>query len=91
MLDSLLSGLRALDLTDEKGYICGKILVTLGVETIKVEPPGGDPARGNPLCTDGEPDLDNNLNWLAFNTDKRSITLQLESAHTNSAALNSAD
>jgi crotonobetainyl-CoA:carnitine CoA-transferase CaiB-like acyl-CoA transferase len=36
--ESLLSGYRALDLTDEKGFVCGKILAALGIETIKVEP-----------------------------------------------------
>ncbi|MFC1534323.1 hypothetical protein ACFL7M_13255 [Thermodesulfobacteriota bacterium] len=37
MDDSLLSGLRALDLTDEIGFLCGKILAHLGVDVIKVE------------------------------------------------------
>ena len=37
----LLSQYRALDLTDEKGMMCGKILADLGLDVIKVEPPGG--------------------------------------------------
>jgi crotonobetainyl-CoA:carnitine CoA-transferase CaiB-like acyl-CoA transferase len=78
-LDSLLTGFRALDLTDEKGFICGKLLAALGVETIKVEPPGGDPARYVPSFTDSKTDISKNLTWLAYNTDKRSITLNLES------------
>lgn len=78
-MDSLLTGFRALDLTDEKGFICGKLLAALGVETIKAEPPGGDPARYDPLFSDGKTDISKNLNWLAYNTDKRSITLNLES------------
>src|SRR5437016_5781642 len=40
-----LQGLRALDLTDPLGYLCGRLLVDLGVEVIKVEPPGGDEDR----------------------------------------------
>ncbi|MCR4394530.1 MAG: CoA transferase, partial [Dehalococcoidales bacterium] len=64
-MDSLLTGFRALDLTDEKGFICGKLLATLGVETIKVEPPGGDPARYVPSFTGGKTDISKNLNWLA--------------------------
>ena len=43
--ERLLSHYRALDLTDEKGMLCGKILADLGMDVIKVEPPGGDPAR----------------------------------------------
>jgi crotonobetainyl-CoA:carnitine CoA-transferase CaiB-like acyl-CoA transferase len=79
LADSLLSSLRALDLTDEKGFICGKILAALGVETIKVEPPGGDPGRGISPHFGGTPDINKSLNWLAYNTDKHSITLNLES------------
>ena len=79
MSDSLLSGFRALDLTDEKGLVCGKILATLGVETIKVEPPGGDPARSIPPFSGNIPDVNKSLYWLAFNTNKHSITLRLES------------
>ena len=78
MFESLLSGYRALDLTDEKGFVCGKILAALGVETIKVESPGGDPARSIPPFLDGKPEINNGLYWLAHNTDKRSITLNLE-------------
>ena len=46
MTEGLLSGFRALDLTDEKGFVCGKILASMGVDTIKVEKPGGDPRSG---------------------------------------------
>jgi crotonobetainyl-CoA:carnitine CoA-transferase CaiB-like acyl-CoA transferase len=78
MADSLLRGFRALDLTDEKGFVCGKVLATLGVEVIKVEKPGGDPARGIPPFLNNTPDPEKSLYWFAFNTDKRSITLDLE-------------
>ncbi|MFQ5827399.1 MAG: CoA transferase, partial [Dehalococcoidia bacterium] len=43
--DSLLAPYRALDLTDEKGHLCGKVLGDLGADVIKIEPPGGDPSR----------------------------------------------
>jgi crotonobetainyl-CoA:carnitine CoA-transferase CaiB-like acyl-CoA transferase len=78
MTDSLLSGFRALDLTNEKGFVCGKILAALGVEVIKIEKPGGDPARGIPPFLNNTPDPEKSLYWYAFNTDKRSITLNLE-------------
>ena len=77
MAEGLLNGFRALDLTDEKGFACGKILAALGVETIKVEKPGGDPARGVPPFLHNKPDPEKSLFWLAFNTNKRSITLDL--------------
>ena len=65
-------------LPTKKGLFAVKFLAALGVETIKVEPPGGDPARGIPPYLHSEPDINKSLYWLAFNTDKRSITLNLE-------------
>ena len=75
--DQLLAGYRALDLTDEKGFFCGKILGDLGTDVIKIERPGGDPSR-----TIG-PFYHNYRNrtgfyWWAFNTNKRGITLNIE-------------
>ena len=78
MARGLLSGFRALDLTDEKGFVCGKILASMGVDTIKVEKPGGDPARNLPPFYQHTPDPEKSLYWLVYNTDKRGITLNLE-------------
>jgi len=78
MADSLLDGYRALDLMDEKGFVCGKILAAFGVEVIKIEKPGGGPARGIPPFLHNTPSPEGSLYWSAFNTDKRSITLNLE-------------
>lgn len=75
--DSLLNGYRALDLTDEKGFLCGKILAALGVDTIKVERPGGDPSRNIPPFLGDAVDPERSLYWSAFNTGKRGITLDL--------------
>ena len=78
MAESLLSGCRALDLTDEKGFVCGKILAALGVDVIKIEKPGGDPARNTPPYYHDIPDPEKSLYWMAFNTDKHAITLNIE-------------
>jgi crotonobetainyl-CoA:carnitine CoA-transferase CaiB-like acyl-CoA transferase len=78
MKDSLLNGFRALDLTDDKGMLCGKILGALGVDVIKVERPGGDPSRNIPPFYGNILNPEKSLFWLAYNTDKRSITLNLE-------------
>jgi crotonobetainyl-CoA:carnitine CoA-transferase CaiB-like acyl-CoA transferase len=78
MADRLLSGFRALDLTDEKGFICGKVLAALGVDVIKVERPGGDPSRKIPPFINNIEDPEKSLYWMAFNTDKRGITLNIE-------------
>ena len=44
-MQSLLEPYRVLDLTEGGYLIAGKILGDLGADVIKIEPPGGDPAR----------------------------------------------
>lgn len=75
-----LEGLRALDLTDHKGLMCGKLLADLGVDVLKVEKPGGDAARWLGPFYHNLPSPDGSLSWLAFNAGKKSITLNLETA-----------
>lgn len=80
MRGRMLAGCRALDLTDEKGFLCGKMLADLGVEVVKVEPPGGDRSRAvGPFWHDRAHDPEASLYWMAYNADKRAITLDLES------------
>ncbi len=74
----LLSPFRILDLTNERGFICGKVLADLGADVIKIEKPGGDPARSiGPFYHDIH-DPEKSLYWFAFNTNKRGITLDIE-------------
>src|SRR5579863_7740220 len=80
MRSELLNGLRMLDLTDEKGALCGKMFADMGAEVIKVEPPQGCPSQRIPPFLDDQPGLDNSLHFLAYQAGKRSITLNLESA-----------
>jgi crotonobetainyl-CoA:carnitine CoA-transferase CaiB-like acyl-CoA transferase len=77
MTTGLLTGFRVLDITDAKGFVCGKILATLGAEVIKIEPPGGDPSRRIPPYFHNIDDPNRSLYWFSFNTDKKSITLNL--------------
>src|ERR1700694_4849112 len=75
----LLDGLRALDLTDLNGQMCGKLLHDLGVDVIKVEPPDGDDARRTGPFKDGVPHLETSLRFAYLNAGKRSLTLDLRS------------
>lgn len=76
--DSLLGGYRVLDLTDEKGHVCGKVLGDFGADVIKVERPGGDPSRNiGPFYKD-IPHPEKSLLWFSMNTSKRGITLNIE-------------
>lgn len=45
---AFLKGYRALDLTGLSGQLCGRILADLGMEVVKIEPPGEDPVRRLP-------------------------------------------
>lgn len=74
----LLQPYRALDLTGPLGFSCGKILADLGADVVKVEPLEGDAARHAPPCLQtAQGPL--SLHWLAFNANKRGITLDLNS------------
>jgi len=73
-----LEGFRALDLTNENGYLCGKVLGDLGADVIKVEPPAGDSARRLGPFYHDDPHPEKSLSWWAYNTNKRSITLNLD-------------
>jgi crotonobetainyl-CoA:carnitine CoA-transferase CaiB-like acyl-CoA transferase len=76
---SMLSPYRVLDLTDERADLAGFILAGLGADVIKVEPPGGAPARHDPPLAPGEPDALASLRFHAYNRGKRSVVLDLDS------------
>ncbi|UCG82220.1 MAG: CoA transferase [Dehalococcoidia bacterium] len=71
---------RVLDLTDEKGVFCGKLLGDLGADVIKVEPPGGDKIRAKGPFHENDVHPEKSLYFLYYNTSKGSITLNLEHA-----------
>ena len=62
--EGVLSGYRVLDLADEKGMLCSKLLADMGADVIKVEKPGGGSARS--------------LSFWEANVGKFGITLNLE-------------
>ncbi len=73
----MLNPYRVLDLTTERGLLCGQILADLGADVIKVEPPGGSSARKlGPFYQDQE-DAENSLYWWAYNRNKRGVTLDI--------------
>ncbi|MCU0580373.1 MAG: CoA transferase, partial [Desulfobacterota bacterium] len=74
----LLSGYRLLDLTDQRGLFCGKLLADLGAEVIKIEKPGGDRARWIGPFYQDERDPEKSLFWFSQNTGKRGITLDIQ-------------
>jgi crotonobetainyl-CoA:carnitine CoA-transferase CaiB-like acyl-CoA transferase len=75
----LLDDVRVLELTNGlSGAFCAKLLADQGADTLKVELPGrGDPSRHEPPFIGGGPHPDRSALFLAFNTNKRSITLDV--------------
>ncbi len=70
MPDDLLASLRVLDLCDGDGDAVTRLLADLGADVLKVEPPGGSPART------GRPSLrGTSVRFALHNANKRSVVL----------------
>lgn len=72
---ALLGGYRALDLTDQKGQLCGRFLADLGMEVIKVECPEGDPVRRLGPFRKGAAGETESLRFAHLNAGKESVVL----------------
>ena len=79
-MTGILSDVRVLELAHRhSGAFCAKLLADQGANVIKVEPPdGGDPSRLEPPFIGDRPHPERSTLFLAFNTNKRSVTLDLE-------------
>jgi crotonobetainyl-CoA:carnitine CoA-transferase CaiB-like acyl-CoA transferase len=73
----LLPGYRVLDLASSMGAFCGKLLRDLGMDVIKVEPPGGDAGRSEPPFAKGYAYREASLRFAYLNAGKRSVTLDI--------------
>ena len=80
MAPSALNGVKVLDLTHYiAGPYCTKLLADFGAQVIKIERPGGDPARDMPPFYHDERHPEKSLPFLYLNTAKRSVSLNLKS------------
>src|SRR5262245_57009339 len=77
---SLLAGYRVLDLSSSMAAFCGKLLVDLGMDVIKVEPPEGDATRREPPFARGHAHREGSLRFAYLNAGKRSVSLDIASA-----------
>jgi benzylsuccinate CoA-transferase BbsE subunit len=73
-----LAGLRVLELADETGQFCGKLLGDLGADVVKIEPRGGEPSRRVGPFLDDVPHPERSLSFWYYNTSKRGVTLNLQ-------------
>ncbi|MXZ16255.1 MAG: carnitine dehydratase, partial [Acidimicrobiales bacterium] len=75
-----LDGLRVVELTSQRCTLAGKLLADMGADVIVVEPPGGSPMRGHEPFAGDQPDPEGALWWWHYNTSKRSVVVDLDSA-----------
>jgi crotonobetainyl-CoA:carnitine CoA-transferase CaiB-like acyl-CoA transferase len=73
-----LAAYRVLELPGAPSLPAGKAFADLGAEVIKVEPPGGDPARSLPPHVQGAAESEPGLYWAAYSLGKRTVTADLE-------------
>jgi crotonobetainyl-CoA:carnitine CoA-transferase CaiB-like acyl-CoA transferase len=73
-----LAGYRALDLTTVSGQLCGRVLADLGMEVIKIEPPGGDPVRKMPPFARSADGKQLSTTFAHLNAGKASKVLDLD-------------
>ena len=78
MSEPFLKGFRALDLASLSGQLCGRILADLGMEVIKIEPPGGDPVRNLAPFVTSANGVKLSTTFAHLNAGKASKVLDLE-------------
>ena len=74
-----LNDVRVLDLTQHiAGPYATKLFADFGADVIKIERPGGDPSRRLGPYKGGEPHPEKSGTFFYFNTNKRSVVLDLK-------------
>jgi crotonobetainyl-CoA:carnitine CoA-transferase CaiB-like acyl-CoA transferase len=73
-----LDGIRVLELADELGEYCGKVLGGLGADVVKIEPPGGEVTRQFGPFYEGDHDPDRSLYFWHYNFGKRGAVVDLD-------------
>jgi len=73
-----LAGITVIEIGDEQGEHCGRILAGLGAEVIRVEPPGGEATRLNGPFYHDALDPDRSLYFWHYNFGKLGVTVDLD-------------
>ena len=75
--DTLLDGVRVVEVGDENTAYCGRLFAGLGADVIKVEPPKGCSTRGIGPFYQDQPGTERSLFWWHYGLGKRSVVLDL--------------
>ncbi|HXK23689.1 MAG TPA: CoA transferase [Myxococcota bacterium] len=75
-----LAGLRVAELASEATAFAGKLMSDMGADVIVIEPPAGSELRSRPPFVDDVVDPEKSLTWWHYNTNKRGVTLDLDTA-----------
>ncbi|PXY24735.1 hypothetical protein BAY60_19550 [Prauserella muralis] len=67
-----------MELADELGEYCGKLLAGLGADVVKAEPPAGEVTRGYGPFQNDIPHVDRSLYFWHYNFGKRSVVIDLD-------------
>lgn len=79
-MSGALAGLRVVEIADDlAGSYCTKLLVDLGAEAVKIEPPSGDPLREWGPFPNDRADPERSAMFEYLNAGKRGATADLES------------
>ncbi len=73
----MLTPYRVIDLSDERGQLCGQILAGLGADVVLVEPPGGSRSRRLAPFAGDVVDPEGSLPFWGMNRGKRSVVLDI--------------
>ncbi len=75
---SALGHLRVLEVVDDMGELCGKMLADMGADVVRIEPPEGAATRRVGPFLDDQPHPERSIHFWHYNTNKRSVTLALD-------------
>ncbi len=77
MSQKILDNIVVLDLANEYGVFCTKLMADMGAEVLKIEPPGGDTTRqAGPFFGEKE-GAENSLFHAFYNAGKKSVVLDI--------------
>lgn len=76
-MTGFLFDVKVLELADEKGEFCGKLLAGAGADVLKIEPPGGNATRHIGPFYHDEFHPDRSLYFWHYNFGKRGVTLDI--------------